>query len=77
MHVFDSLTLFINTTHKELIEEIEVKYEAEQKRLEELSKELQQEIDELQKKRAELDEVSHIQDHISLHQVSAGNHLVS
>lgn len=72
VQVFTSVVESMKKTHKELTEEIEAKHDAEQRRFEELIKELRQEIDELERKSVELQQLSHIEDHITLLQVRAG-----
>ncbi|XP_008277957.1 E3 ubiquitin-protein ligase TRIM17-like [Stegastes partitus] len=72
--VFTSVIDSIRKTHKELTEEIEARHNAEQKRFEELIAELRKEIDELEKKNVELQQLSHIEDHISLLQAFSKAH---
>ncbi|XP_067436177.1 E3 ubiquitin-protein ligase TRIM39-like [Thunnus thynnus] len=66
--VFTSVIESIQKTHKELLEEIEARHDAEQMRFEKLIKELRQEISELEKKNVELQQLLHIVDHITLTQ---------
>ncbi|XP_037614124.1 E3 ubiquitin-protein ligase TRIM41-like [Sebastes umbrosus] len=66
VQVFTSVMQSIKETHTGLMEKIEARHDAEQKRLEELIKELRQEIDELERKSDELQQLSRIEDHITL-----------
>ncbi|XP_031707245.1 E3 ubiquitin-protein ligase TRIM39-like [Anarrhichthys ocellatus] len=66
VQVFMSVIESIQDTHTELIEKMEARNDAEQKRFEELVKELRREIDELEKKGVELQQLPHIEDHITL-----------
>uniref|UniRef100_A0AAQ5Z6T9 Uncharacterized protein n=1 Tax=Amphiprion ocellaris TaxID=80972 RepID=A0AAQ5Z6T9_AMPOC len=72
--VFTSVMNSIQKTHKDLMKEIKVRHDAEQKRFEELIAELRKEIDELEKKNVELQQLSHIEDHISLLQAFSEAH---
>lgn len=69
IEVFTTVTKSIKKTQKKLMKEIEARRNAEQKRFEKLANELQQEIDELQKKSAELQQLALTEDHIAFHQV--------
>lgn len=62
----------IKKTQEESVEEIGARRDAEQKRFEELTVELRQEVDELKKKSVELKQLSHIEDHITFVQVGGG-----
>ncbi|XP_078020238.1 E3 ubiquitin-protein ligase TRIM68-like [Epinephelus lanceolatus] len=64
--IFMSVMESMKTIHTELMEEIEARHNAEQRRFEKLIKELRQEIDELEKKSAELQQLLGIKDHIEL-----------
>lgn len=70
VQVFTSVIESIQMTHKQHMEEIEARHDAEQIRFKKLIKELRQEITKLEKKSVELQQLSHIEDHISLAQVS-------
>nr|XP_046237218.1 E3 ubiquitin-protein ligase TRIM68-like [Scatophagus argus]XP_046237219.1 E3 ubiquitin-protein ligase TRIM68-like [Scatophagus argus] len=72
--VFTAVIESIKKTHEELVEEIEARHEAELKRFEELIRELRQEIDELEKKSVELQQLSHNDDHITLLQAFSQAH---
>ncbi|KAM4615623.1 uncharacterized protein ACJ7VT_010709 [Polymixia lowei] len=63
---FTSLVAFIQKSQAEVIEEIEDKQEATERRAEGLIKELEQEITELKKKGTELEQLSHTEDHLHL-----------
>ncbi|KAM4615078.1 E3 ubiquitin-protein ligase TRIM39-like [Polymixia lowei] len=63
---FTSLVALIQKSQAEVIEEIEEKQEATERRAEGLIKELQQEITELKKKGTELEQLSHTEDHLHL-----------
>ncbi|XP_071403219.1 uncharacterized protein [Centroberyx affinis] len=66
IQVFTTLMESMEKTHAELMGEIEARHDAEQKRFEELTKELRQEIAVLEKKSIELEELLHTEDHIGL-----------
>ncbi|XP_049425305.1 E3 ubiquitin-protein ligase TRIM39-like [Epinephelus fuscoguttatus] len=66
IEIFMSVMESMKTIHTELMGEIEARHDAEQRRFEKLIKELRQEIDELEKKSAELKQLSGIKDHIEL-----------
>ncbi|XP_047434912.1 E3 ubiquitin-protein ligase TRIM39-like [Mugil cephalus] len=66
--VFMTVMESFRKTHSNLIKEIETRCNAEQKRFEKLTKILKQEIGELEKKSVELQQLSLIEDDISLHQ---------
>ncbi|KAM9335532.1 E3 ubiquitin-protein ligase TRIM7-like [Symphorus nematophorus] len=66
VQAFTSVMESIKKTHEELVEEIKVRHAAEQKRFKKLIKELRQEIDKLQKKSVELQQLSLTEDHITL-----------
>ncbi|XP_049924032.1 E3 ubiquitin-protein ligase TRIM39-like [Epinephelus moara] len=66
IEIFMSVMESMKTIHTELMEEIEARHDAEQRRFERLIKELRQEIDELEKKSAKLKQLSGIKDHIEL-----------
>ncbi|XP_041841611.1 E3 ubiquitin-protein ligase TRIM39-like [Melanotaenia boesemani] len=66
VQVFTAVIEAINKTHEDLIEEIEERHDAEQRRFERLINELMQEIDKLEKKSIELQQLSQIEDHITL-----------
>jgi len=72
VRVFTSVIESIEKTHEELMEGIEAKHDAEQKRFEKLINELRQELGELEKKSIELQQLPQIEDHITLLQVKAG-----
>ncbi|KAM4615080.1 E3 ubiquitin-protein ligase TRIM39-like [Polymixia lowei] len=63
---FTSLVDFIEKSQAEVIDEIEEKQEATERRAEGLIKELEQEITELKKKGTELEQLSHTEDHLHL-----------
>ncbi|XP_072232445.1 E3 ubiquitin-protein ligase TRIM39-like isoform X2 [Leuresthes tenuis] len=66
VRVFTSVIESIEKTHEELMQGIEAKHDAEQKRFEKLINELRQELAELQEKSTELQQLPQIEDHITL-----------
>ncbi|KAM7377099.1 hypothetical protein PAMA_013736 [Pampus argenteus] len=68
VQVFASVVESIQKTHKDLMEAIESRHDAEQMRFENLIKELRREVVELEKKHVELQQLSHIEDHFTLMQ---------
>ncbi|KAM4536782.1 E3 ubiquitin-protein ligase TRIM39-like [Odontesthes bonariensis] len=66
VRVFTSVIESIEKTREELMERIEAKHDAEQRRFEKLINELRQELGELEKKSMELQQLPQIEDHITL-----------
>ncbi|KAM9718121.1 E3 ubiquitin-protein ligase TRIM21-like isoform 2-T2 [Menidia menidia] len=64
--VFTSVIDSIKSTHEALMEQIEVRFNAEQERLERLIGELREELEALEKKSVELQQLSQIEDQITL-----------
>ncbi|XP_041714057.2 E3 ubiquitin-protein ligase TRIM39-like [Coregonus clupeaformis] len=70
MQVFTDLVHFIERSQAELIEVVEEKQKAAEKRAEGFIKELEQEINELLRRSTELKQLSHTEDHLHLLQSS-------
>ncbi|KAK3563377.1 hypothetical protein QTP86_023329, partial [Hemibagrus guttatus] len=69
VEVFTSLIRSIESSQAELLEVMEEKQKAAEKQAEGLIKDLEQEIEELKKRDAELEQLSHTDDHLHLLQV--------
>ncbi|XP_028850669.1 uncharacterized protein LOC114798821 isoform X3 [Denticeps clupeoides] len=69
VEIFTALLHSIERSQAELLEVMEEKQRAAERQAEELIKDLQQEITELQKRNSELEKISHTEDHLHLLQI--------
>lgn len=69
MEIFSNLLLFMERKQAQLMELIQRKQAAAELRAERLITELQLEITELERKRSEIEQLSHTEDHLHLLQV--------